>query len=78
MKYLKLITNKYSLTLTAIIVLALMCIMSTSELTLCVIIVKCVGFALLYVFSYLFGLWEDQGKIDCIKELFNDDDDDDE
>lgn len=75
MKYLQLFTNRYSLALLAILILALLCIMSTSELTIAVIIIKVIGFALCYIYSILWKKWDGQGKLDVIKQLFNDKED---
>lgn len=72
MKYLQLLTNKYALALTAILMLALLCIMSTSELTIVLVLIKLLGFILCYIYSKLFHRWSHQGKVDIIKELFND------
>lgn len=74
MKYLQLFTNKYSLALLAILILALLCIMSTSEVTVVIILIKLLGFAMCYVYARLFKVWDKAGKIDCIKNLFNDED----
>lgn len=77
MKYLQLITNRYSLALLFIAVLALLCIMSTSKWTLLVIVIKVIGFGLCYLYAILFKKWDKQGKIDVIKELFNDNEEED-
>lgn len=74
MKYLQLFTNKYSLALLAILILALLCLMSTSEVTVVIILIKLLGFAMCYVYARLFKAWDKAGKIDCIKNLFNDED----
>jgi uncharacterized membrane protein len=74
MKYLKLITNKHCLAITAIGLLALLCIMATSEVTLSVIIVKAIGFGLIYLMTRLYKKWDKQGKVAPINELFNDND----
>lgn len=72
MKYLQLFTNKYSLALLLIAILALLCIMATSEVTILVVLIKVLGFALCYVYSILWKKWDKQGKVDVIKQLFND------
>lgn len=77
MKYLQLITNKYSLALLVVLLLALLCLMSTSELTLWLIVIKIIGLALAYAFLRLYAKWECDGKIDFIYDLFNDDHDED-
>jgi len=77
MKYLRLLTNKYALTLTAILMLALLCLMSTSELTIVLVLIKLLGFALCYVYAKLFKHWERQGKVDVIKAVFNDNEEED-
>jgi len=74
MKYLQLITNKHCLAITAIGLLALLCIMATSEVTITVVIVKVIGFALIYLMSRLYDKWDKQGKVNPINELFNDND----
>lgn len=73
MKYLKLITNKYALALAAIAMAALLCILSTSQLTMGILLSKAVGFALIYTYVRLFKKWDKEGKIDIIRECFNDD-----
>ena len=77
MKYIELFTNKYAMALLAIALIALLCVLSSSEWTLGIIISKAVGFALVYVYDRLFKKWDRAGKIDIIKELFNDDHDED-
>lgn len=72
MKYLQLITNKHCLAITAIDLLALLCIMATSEVTLSVIIVKAIGFGLIWITTRLYNKWNKQGKVGPINELFND------
>ena len=77
MKYIELFTNKYAMALMAVAVVALLCVLSSSEWTLRIIVIKVVGFALVYVYDRLFKKWDRAGKIDIIKELFNDDHDED-
>jgi membrane protein implicated in regulation of membrane protease activity len=72
-KFNQLITNRYALALVIIAMAALLCIMSSSEWTLGIILSKAIGFALVYVYDRLFKKWDKAGKIDIIKELFNDD-----
>ena len=72
MRYAKLLTDKHALALTAIMLLGLACIMATSEVTLMLVAVKAIGFALIYVYCRLFKKWDSEGKVDVIKELFND------
>lgn len=72
MKYLQLITNKHCLAITAIGLLALLCVMATSEVTLTVVIVKVIGFALIWLMCRLYDKWNAQGKVDPINDLFTD------
>lgn len=72
MRYVELFTNRYSLALLAIAVFALLCIMATSEVTAVVILIKFIGFALVYAYARLFKKWDKEGKVDVIKQLFND------
>ena len=72
-KFNQLITNRYALALVIIAMAALLCIMSSSEWTLGIILSKAIGFALVYVYDRLFKKWDKEGKIDIIKECFNDD-----
>jgi hypothetical protein len=76
MKYLQLFTNKYTLALTAIMMLGLLCIMATSSVTPLVILIKTIGFGLFYAYYRLFKVWSKQGKVDAIKDLFNDNEED--
>ena len=74
MKYIKLFTNRYSLALLGIALLALLCIMATSKWTLAVVAVKAIGFGLAFLYCKLFNKWDREGKVDVINELFNDND----
>ena len=74
MKYLKLITNRHCLAITVIGLLALLCIMATSDITLAVVVIKIIGFGLIYLMTRLYNKWDKQGKVGPINELFNDED----
>lgn len=77
MKYIELFTNKYAMALMAVAAVALLCVLSSSEWTPDIIVSKAVGFALIWAYCRLFRKWDSEGKIDIIKELFNNDHDED-
>lgn len=73
----ELITNRYAIALGIIAMAALLCLVSTSQWTMGIIIVKAIGFGLIYAYVRLFKKWDSEGKVNIIRELFNDDHDED-
>ena len=74
MKYLQLITNKHCLAITALGLLALLCVMADSDITSSEIIIKLIGLGLIWLQARLYKKWDHEGKVEPIKQLFNDKD----
>lgn len=70
MKYIKLFTDKYALAITALAVIALVCLMATSKWTALIIVMKAIGLGLCWLIARLSNKWSRQGKLQPIKDLF--------
>ena len=64
--------NWRALVLTALMLVALLCIMATSEWTILIIIIKVIGFGLCWLVNILWNRWEADGTIDCLVGMFKD------
>lgn len=58
--------------LTALLLVALLCIMATSEWTWIIVLIKVIGFALCWLVNRLWNRWEADGTIDCLVGMFKD------
>ena len=71
-KYINLITDKYALSITALAVIALVCLMATSKWTALIVVIKLIGLALCWLIARLSNKWGKAGKLQPIKDLFGD------